>query len=524
MKKIFRVLAAIFLLLVVVIAPAGKAEAQPRFRYRYVVPGGSLTSTYCTAQDPCDLRHAIDNVAVDGDVIVVHSGIYNSNLPATELIVIEKTLTLWGSCEFDASTPFHCFPDERNSILDVEGAKRVIRIEGATGNEEVTIEGFTIRNGSGVFPAPCFGTFSHCGGGINATNLAELSLKNNNLWDNLAGSSSGLGGGLFADDIDFLEVEHNTFFANQATEIGQGFGGGALVMNSGGPRAVVFTNNIFHNNSASTEFYTDSAGAGLLVFNSNNVQIVNNEFELQNNSYKIDGMNGTSLFLEVITGFNIEGNSFTGDWGSSVVAVSGNTETEGTMARNKWWNNLVLTNLSLQGPIRVDVTNNFLGRQTISPLSRGGASTNIFIGGGTGATDTNNIKVLFNTLAAADFGIQIGPYSDVDILSNIFTGLNESIAVSPTSVAMNIYYNLFYGNTSNDYVGINAIYANPKLADISSGDFHLLPGSGAIDKSPGGDFNIDIDGQSRPIGSGPTPFDIGADEFRYTNFLPFISK
>lgn len=522
MRKIFQVVSMIVFLLILMIAPGGEVGAQTRFRYRYVVPGGSTSSEYCTRYDPCDLRYAIDTIADAGDVLVVHSGTYYSELMAIDLIFIDKSLTLWGSCEFDASTPFQCFPEEHNSILDAETNKRVVRIQG-TGIEEVTIDGFTIMRGSGVTMMPCIASFDGCGAGIHATNLAELTLKNNYFWQSKAGGTSGIGGALFADSIDFFKAEKNTFIANQATETGLGGGGGAFVSNSGGPHAVQFTQNLFYNNEVSTESGLNHGGAGLLITESNNVQIKDNQFLYQNYNQQITDIDGSALYLSYNTGVSVEGNNFKNGYGGSAVYISGTSETLGMVTRNKWWNNLGYYNLHFQGPVTAVVINNFLGRQVLSSLSRGGASTSIYTEGDE-LSGSNNIAILFNTFAATDFGVSIGQYSDVEILSNIFTGLRDAITLSTTHVSTVIDNNLFFGNSSYTILGSNYVYEDPKLADIGSGDFHLLPGSGAINRSIGGDFDIDIDGQSRPSGTGPTPYDLGADEYHCLIYLPFIRK
>lgn len=513
----------ILLLLSFLLTIGGEVRAAPITYYRYVVPGGSTDSEYCTRSEPCDLRHAIDDVAQSGDIIVVHSGTYYSTLPSTDLITITKNLKLWGSCEFDASTPFICYPDERNSNLDAELAKRVVGIYG-TGVEQVHIEGFTIMRGIGTLMSPtCYG-FDGCGAGIYASNLEQLTLKNNTLWANEAvriGGAGGIGGGLFVDNVNFVQAEKNTFIFNQATDTGVGGGGGAFVINSGIPHAVEFDKNLFYNNEISTENSSGNAGAGLLVTASNNVQITDNTFEYQNTLNQSIDIRGSSIYLSTISGYSIEKNTFTNDYGRAVVYIG--HETDGSISKNSWWNNTIIYNLELVGDVRADIFNNFLGRQPIPPTSRGGGSSNIFLHSDQ-ISGSNDVDIYFNTIAAANLGVEVGQYSSVGIFNNIFTGLSDSIYLSPTSVTATIDNNLFYSNPLNSNPGTNPIFADPKLVDAANGDFHLLPGSGAIDRAVAADFAEDIDGDIRPIGSGPTPYDVGADEFQYKTYLPLILR
>ncbi len=518
--KTLRVSLLILIALSFMLTPGGDVKAEPRMKYRYVVPEGSTTSAYCTAYEPCDLRYAIDQIAEPGDIIVVHSGTYYSMLPSIDLIFIDKDLTLWGSCEFDAATPFICYPDAHSSILDGEGFKRVIRVEGS-GIEEVHIEGFTITRGNGISMVPCYGGVNGCGAGIHATNLEKLSLENNYIWANKAGNTSGFGGGLFAENINYFDAQDNTFIFNQATETGLGAGGGAFITGSGGPHAVVFKHNIFSGNETSVEDNPNSASAGLLVTYSNNVQILKNIFEYQNAIHQNTALRGTSIYLSFITGFIIKENSFEHDWGSAVVHVG--TDSDGYISKNKWWNNMVFYNLVLIGNVQADIFNNFLGRQMLTTASRGGSSTNIYMQSDN-FSGYNDVSIFFNTLAAANYGINVGQYSSVDIAANIFTGLTDPITLYSTDVTANIDRNLFYSNTSNSNPGDHPIYANPMLADMANGDFHLTPGSGAINQVFATDFDEDIDGDFRPIGSGPTPYDVGADEFQYKIYLPLILR
>jgi len=518
MKKT-KLFIVIFILLGSFLITGGDVDASPRTAHLYVTPTGTANMT-CSAQEPCNLRYAIDQVAEPGDIILVHSGTYYSELPSTDLIIIDKSLTLWGSCEFDASTPFQCYPDERNSYLDAELAKRVVGIYG-TGVEEVHIEGFTIMRGIGTLMGPtCYG-YDGCGAGIYASNLERLTLENNTLWSNRAGGISGVGGGLFADYVNYVQVEKNTFIFNQATETGVGGGGGAFVINSGGPHAVQFDQNIIYGNESSTENVSGSAGAGLVITSSNNVQVTNNTFEYQNSLNQNMDVRGASLYISNITGYSIEGNTFNDNWGRSVMHIGGISD--GTITKNKWWDNTIIYNLELVGDVQADIFNNFLGREILTTASRGGGTSNIYL-----RSDEiswyNDVDIYFNTFAAATVGVDVGQYSSVNIFNNIFTGLSTPIYLYPSYVTSVIDNNLFYNNSSNPNPGTNQINADPKLVDVANGDFHLRPGSGAIDTAFALDFSEDIDDDFRPMGTGFTPYDVGADEFYYKIFLPMIIR
>ena len=178
-------------------------------------------------------------------------------------------------------------------------------------------------------------------------------------------------------------------------------------------------------------------------------------------------------------------------------------------------------NLDLQGELNVDIFNNFLGRQLLVPESRGGASTLIISEGGSTSAQVQ-AKILFNTFAGANYGVDVGEYSDLVIYNNIFTELTDAFLLSGTTSTIEIDNNLFHNNVSYNTIGTSPIFEDPKLIDVGNGDFHILPGSGAIDTAIACDFDEDIDGDIRPIGLGPTPYDVGADEYQVINFLPLI--
>jgi hypothetical protein len=80
-----------------------------------------------------------------------------------------------------------------------------------------------------------------------------------------------------------------------------------------------------------------------------------------------------------------------------------------------------------------------------------------------------------------------------------------------------------YRGTEGETRGHDYVEGNPMFVSAAGADFHLQPGSPAIDK--GSAVNapaVDFDGQPRPYGEG---YDIGADEYMVGSvYLPVISK
>jgi hypothetical protein len=54
------------------------------------------------------------------------------------------------------------------------------------------------------------------------------------------------------------------------------------------------------------------------------------------------------------------------------------------------------------------------------------------------------------------------------------------------------------------------LWEDPVFVDPDSGDYHIGPGSGALDAGVDAGVYVDIDGEERPCGAG---FDLGADEW-----------
>jgi len=498
----------------------------------FVAPGAPPSGS-CTRDQPCDFRYAAEMVASEGDVIYALSGTYTSlDASAVHLLYLHKSLELYGSCYFTATTPVSCDTSLKDSFLDGENNRRVITVMGL-GTERVHIEGFTILHGNatamGSSGCPTFfGSVDGCGGGIYAKNLQNLTLENVTLFHNAGGDNGGLGGGLYAEDINFLAIETATFRKNNAALSGRGVGGGAFILDAGHQNPVIFKENLVDGNETGSEH--DDFGAGLFIIESNGVQILNNHFQ-NNNQANRRLISGSSIFFGSGSNLLIEHNQIEGDWGASAVQLDGREgAVSGFVERNSWFNNSVNNNFEIRGPVTAKVENNFFGFRTPITLSmtRGGASINSYITGDcSNPVRYANVDFLFNTFAAADVGIWVNECANVDVYNNIFTAhqINGIKLETPMTINQNISNNLFHNNVEDaDDIGTGAIYGDPKLVNISDGDFHLTEGSAAINRGGATNFDIDIDGDLRPLGSGLTPYDLGADEFVIKFYLPVLMK
>jgi predicted outer membrane repeat protein len=99
----------------------------------------------------------------------------------------------------------------------------------------------------------------------------------------------------------------------------------------------------------------------------------------------------------------------------------------------------------------------------------------------------------------------------VQVLNTILNGHGVGISVTAGSVYQD--YNLFFGNGA-DVQGVvsggaHSLVGDPLFADPGVDDYHLIPGSPAIDQGTAAGVWVDFEGDARPWGGG---YEIGFDE------------
>lgn len=132
--------------------------------------------------------------------------------------------------------------------------------------------------------------------------------------------------------------------------------------------------------------------------------------------------------------------------------------------------------------------NNIVTRNT-------GAGVDVFAGSGP-------TRVEFNTIADNGSGLAgaVSPGASGTVRNNIIA----------RNGASNLSCNSKCQVEDNIILGTNIASLMFRSPDVAPYDYHLLPGSAAIDAAVGGDLLIDIDGDLRPSGAAR---DVGADEF-----------
>lgn len=468
-----------------------------------------------------------------GDTIIAKEGTYRAIDPSSQyLLYIYKSMAIIGSCKFEATGPVVCDMSKMTSNLDGETDRRVIAIQGISGDGmSVYIGGFYIMRGNanGMGPSNCMssyaGTADACGGGVYAENVDQLILQHNYIWANTASGSTdaddvSLGGGLYVDNSKYVMLSDNTIIFNNAANQGYGYGAGMFISNSGNPSGILVMNNTFYNNEIGQN--RTGTGAGLLSFNNSGLHLLQNKFEYQNFLQK-KLLPGSAIFLRGTNGVTLSQNTFTQNEGSSTITIIGDMGSiTGVMEQNKFWYNPSAIMIEIFGDVTMRMVNNFFGR--VPDFIR---SNNTLLDlKGSEVLGTPDLDILHNTFVGAGYGIKAQEYTNINVNRNIFVSFSTYAIdiVSPATTSYIINENHFEWNLHNGYSGTNSFSGNPKFVDISNGDLHIMAGSAAIDRVSGGSLFVDIDSQTRPIGIAPVNFDVGADEYMLQIFMPIVYK
>jgi hypothetical protein len=412
-----------------------------------------------------------------------------------------------------------------NTILDGGGAGITVRLENSQGGN-VVIEGFTIRNGSGV----------NSGGGLVASSSSTtvssdyVTITGNIITGNTSGQN---GAGIHAYSQGVTGSGAITIADNEVTDNYANQDGGGISVKtsttSGTMGAITISNNLVAENAAVVSgggIYASSIStsgiSGAISLDGNNV--LGNPAAYNGGIYAYStGSTGSGAITS--RGNTIANNS--GAMASGINAHS--TADSGTAGEVTFTNNIVTGNSSGKA---VDI-------RSSSPSGPAGTVTcvNNFIAGNTSSTPTGGIYAMSYTTSGTTGAITF-TNNTVTGNSGTFTGGADIESFGNSAY---VYNNIMWGNTGQDVsvsaataYGYNNNYStmggtwnggsggnidtNPLF--VGGGNYRLASDSPCIDtglNSAPGIHSTDFEGDSRIIDSNfdnIAAVDMGADEFR----------
>jgi hypothetical protein len=500
-----------FLILTLLLLPGFAIQVQAAPNILYV----SATNPTCSGMSPCytTIQAAVD-AALNGDEIRIAAGTYTGSQNRTgadtynykQVVFIDKSLTLRGG--YHPATWAGPDPAANPTIIDAGDDGRPVTVLGS-GTQDVVIEGLILQNGdytglgngTGVANQACKITESDCGGGLFVRS-ARITLKDSILRDNIGTRTrTSHGGGAFFWEILPDSRVVNTRFTGNSLQGIQGYGAAISVFQG--------ASNLVIEHSTFTQNQTNGTGGGLFLYqNAGTVKLEdctisdNTAEEYAGGLYLGVTFEGLAYQIERVTLLNnhtvndgsaIEIEKFGGN-ASSVkmenIIIASNTLTSTSSTAGAFY---IAGGSGAQMDVELKHLTfaNHPGKAALHLLQYYARPLNI---------DLTNILVdnAFNAIAADENTGPLVIHDDYTLVHNVNT----------------VYYTI---SGTPEFQTTHPLAGDPKLTNT----FHLGSGSAAIDAGTDAGVLEDIDGDPRPLGGG---FDIGADEFRPSIFIPFVQK
>ncbi|MFN2185173.1 MAG: hypothetical protein ACK2UU_14370 [Anaerolineae bacterium] len=509
---VFAMLLAAAVAVIWSLAPS-TARANGTTRYVAPPPAGDDANP-CLLSQPCaTVQHAVD-VAPSGGHILVATGDYtgvNTQGGMTQVVYIAKSVSVRGGYSTDFNT---WDPVAYPTSLDAEGAGRVVSIVGP--GITATLDSLMITGGDATgitLNCPNTGGASDgCGGGV-FIDQAETLVVGNVISGNLAavstGSNSASGGGIFVRYGYGTVITGNLIANNFASQGVRGMGGGIHLYYANGVQVV---SNRLIDNVSTTSVATPGWGGGIAIGGSGAVATISGNW-IEGN--RTNGSTGYGAGIYHWYGAStFTSNVLTGNVGPEAVylgAYEGGRFEANQVISNTTDIGIRLVNGSVQVPTLV---NNVVA-----------SSGDTSLHAQAGSSALQSARLLHNTLSGEGTGngvyVATG-YVTLELTNNIVANHASGIVNSdPVNSTVIVDHTLFWNNGDNGIIGTNPVYGDPVFVNADGGDYHIGPGSAAIDAALDIGELLDVDGDARPIGPAP---DIGADEARLRVYLPVILR
>ena len=491
-------LLAALLLVLARTSPAARANPGSLF----VKPDGS--GSLCSQASPCALQTALAR-ATDGDIIYLAGGLYTGSGGA--VITLTRSVVVRGGWDGSTASPPACNPTLYPTTIDGQGARRGVFVgSGIT----VTLEGCTLINGVDTFG----------GAGLYARDayltLRHLTVYSNviDVWD--VPGTMAYGAGVMVEGCT-LVVDKSTFRNNSAWAARDCFGGGLAISNT---LAATVTASLFQDNDAWT-----GSGLSFLGVSGDQNTLILRDSTFVGNGYgrgagRGSGGYAAALWVSKATA-RIEGNAFTGNHAGNDHGALGISRSDLLLARNVISGNKCArtSGLYLVSVSPFTATNNIIANGIVSWPQESAVRV---VGG--------NGRFLHNTVArnASPIGFLLGSGAVVTLTNTILVSHTVGISVASGSTAA--LEATFWGSgdwaNGTEWAGDGTLItgtinvrADPGFVNPAAGNYHLRPGSAAINAGVDARVASDIDNDPRPIGAG---YDIGADEYAVRLHLPVV--
>ncbi|MGB8252804.1 MAG: hypothetical protein WCF08_06285 [Anaerolineaceae bacterium] len=527
----FKLFGRLLVIGIILITLAGNPEPVSAVSYNFASPTGTPVNA-CTYTDPCNLQKAVDISSLGGIVFAAAGTYHPYTTPSDQVLLITNSVHIYGGWDGISGPDPVPDPTANISIIDGQNSRQGVTIMLAA-DEVVTLSGFTIRNGNatGLIAICSASGPAGCGGGIMASG-GKTTIEDCIIEDNVASTTTdatyrtGYGGGIYIQNPGNLGVtiQNNIIRYNDASTAScgtlaiAGKGGGIYIEGESASGDITITENEIYRNEAAIGPDCIGRGVGLTVVDGSGVISRNYIHDNnQNHSSSGSGLFSNSSFSDSFE-LSINENRFINNQGADVVYLQ---FFNGSLASNT-----IINPESLYG---VSLNSNYSGEMSVlvNNVIAQNTNTNILMNGG--ATTSVTANLYYNTLDDAPYGISL--------MSNTYLSLTNSIVShhstagikkdpGGTNMAVYIADTLFHGNTSDGDWNSNLrpISGDPLYADTLSGDYHIQAISAARDTATNAGYAYDFENDPRPMGSGATPYDVGADEFWWKIMLPMIIK